>query len=72
MKKKFKCEVDCADCAAKIERAVKKVDGVEDAAVNFMTQSFTLTAPDERFDEVLAAAVKAAKKAEPDAVIFVK
>ena len=38
MKKKFKCEIDCANCAAKVEAAIKKVDGVIDAKVNFLTQ----------------------------------
>ena len=38
MKKTFKCEVDCANCAAKMEEAVKKIDGVISARVNFMTE----------------------------------
>jgi len=72
MKKKYKCEVDCADCAAKLERAIKKVEGVEDAAVNFLTQTLTLTAADEGFDAILEAVIKTAKKVEPDTVITVK
>ena len=47
MKKKFKCEIDCANCAAKVEDAIKKLDGVQDAKVNFMLQKFTLEAADE-------------------------
>ena len=66
MKKKFKCEIDCANCAAKAEEAVKKLDGVIDAKINFMTQKFTLEADDARFDEILQAAITAAKKIEPD------
>lgn len=66
MKKKFKCEIDCANCAAKVEEAVKKIDGVTDAKVNFMMQKFTLEADDARFDEILKEAVKAGKKIEPD------
>ena len=66
MKKKFKCEIDCANCAAKVENAIRKVDGVLDAKVNFLTQKFTLEEEDSRFEEVLAAAVKAGKKAEAD------
>ncbi len=66
MKKKFKCEIDCADCAAKVEAAIKKVDGVIDANVNFLTQKFTLEADDEHFEEVLQAAIKAGKKAEDE------
>ena len=69
MKKKFKCEVDCANCAAKLEEAIRKVPGVEDANVNFLTQKLTLTAPDDQFDQILQAVVKTAKKVEPDTVI---
>lgn len=69
MKKKFKCEVDCANCAAKMEEAVKNIPGVIDANVNFMTQKFMLEAPDDKFDELLDAAVKACKKVEPDCEI---
>ncbi len=69
MKKKFKCEIDCAACAAKLEAAIKKIDGVEDASVNFLTQKLTLTAADDRFDEVFAAVLKTAKRIEPDTVI---
>ena len=66
MKKKFKCEIDCANCAAKVETAIKKVDGVIDAKVNFLTQKFTLEADDGAFEEVLKKAVAAGKKAEAD------
>ena len=66
MKKKFKCEVDCANCAQKIQDAASGLDGVDEISVNFMTQKLTLSAADERFDEVLAAVVKKAKQVEPD------
>ncbi len=69
MKKKFKCEVDCANCAAKLEDALRKVDGVQDVNVNFLTQKLTLTADDADFDAVLAAVIAKAKKVEPDTVI---
>lgn len=49
MKKKFKIEVDCANCAAKMEEAVKKVSGVTDATVSFMTQKLAIEADDARF-----------------------
>ena len=71
MKKKFKCEVDCANCAAKLEDAIRKLDNVEDINVNFLTQKLTLTAPDDKFDEVLQAVIKTAAKVEPDTVIYV-
>ena len=66
MQKKFKIEVDCANCAAKIETAVKALPGVEDASVSFMTQKMLLVADDARFDEILQLAVRTAKKIEPD------
>lgn len=66
MKKKFKIEVDCANCAAKIETAAKQVPGVTDASVSFMTQKMLLEADDDRFDAVLNEVVKVAKKVEPD------
>ena len=66
MKKKFKCEIDCANCAAQVEEAIRKMDGVTDVKVNFMTQKMTFEAEDERFDELVAEAVKIGKKIEPD------
>lgn len=69
MKKTFKCEVDCANCAAKMEDAVKKIDGVIDARVNFMTGKFILEAADDIFDKVLKEAYKVCKKVEPDCEI---
>ncbi|WP_408071242.1 cation transporter [Butyrivibrio sp. JL13D10] len=69
MKKSYKCEVDCANCAAKMEEAINKIEGVKSARVNFMTQKLTLDAEDDRYDEILDAAVKACKKVEPDCEI---
>lgn len=69
MKKKFKCEVDCAACAAKLEEAIKKVPGVQDASVNFLTQKLTLVADDAAFDKVFAEVIRTAKHVEPDTVI---
>ena len=66
MKKKFACEIDCANCAAKVEEAVAKLDGVQSVKVNFMMQKFTLEADDARFDEILRAAIAEAKRIEPD------
>ena len=53
MKKRYKFEIDCANCAAKVEEAIKKIDGVNGATVSFMTQKLTLDADDARFDEIL-------------------
>ncbi len=72
MKKKFKCEIDCAACAAKVEDAIKKLEGVNDATVNFMMQKFTLDADDEKFDGILAEAIKVGKKIEPDFSVEMK
>ena len=72
MKKKFKIEVDCANCAAKMEEAVKKVEGVMDATVSFMTQKLAIEADDSRFDAIMAEVVKACKKVEPDCEIYLK
>ena len=60
MKKRFKLvNLDCANCAAKMEAAIKKLDGVNDASVSFMTQKLTLDADDARFEEILHQAVMA-------------
>lgn len=70
MKKRFKLlNLDCANCAAKMEDAIKRLDGVHDATVSFMTQKLTLDADDARFEEILQQAVKACKKVEPDCTI---
>lgn len=67
MKKSFNIEVDCANCANLVEEAAKKVPGVKDASVVFMTQKMKLEFEDGADpDSVLAAVLKAAKKVEPD------
>lgn len=66
MKKKYKIEVDCANCAAKIENAIKKIEGIEDASVGFMTQKMAISAPDEIFDDIMKEVLSVAKKVEPD------
>ena len=70
MKKKFKLtDLDCANCAAKMEAAIKKIDGVNDATVSFLTQKLTLDADAARFDAILDEVVRVCKKVEPDCVI---
>ncbi|EKC64493.1 protein containing Heavy metal transport/detoxification protein domain protein, partial [human gut metagenome] len=64
MKKHYKFEIDCANCAAKVEDAIKKIDGVNNATVSFMTQKLTLDADDACFDEILQKVVATAKKIE--------
>ena len=72
MKKTYKIEVDCANCAQKMEDAANTVAGVAQATVSFMTQKLTLEADDARFDQIVKEAVKACKKVEPDCEIVVK
>lgn len=70
MKKKFKLtDLDCANCAAKMEDAIKKLDGVNDASVSFMMQKMTIDADDARFDEIMKEVVEVYKKVEPDCII---
>ncbi len=71
MKKIFKLEdLDCANCAAKMENAISKIEGVESANVSFMTQKMTIYADDEKFDKIMKQAVKICKKIEPDCKII--
>ena len=70
MKKRFKLvDLDCANCAAKMEDAIKKVDGVKDATVSFVMQKMTVEADDARFDDIMKEIVKVCKRVEPDCVI---
>ena len=70
MKKRYKLtDLDCANCAAKMENAIKKIDGVNDATVSFMAQKMTIDAEDERFDDIMQEVVAVCKKVEPDCEI---
>lgn len=70
MKKTFNLtDLDCANCAAKMETAIKKIDGVKDATVSFMNQKLTVEADDARFDEIMEEIVAVCKKVEPDCII---
>ena len=70
MKKTFKLdEVDCANCAAKMEERISKIDGVRSATVSFFAQKLTIEADDDIFDVALAQAEKIIKKIEPDCKI---
>lgn len=66
MKKSFNVEIDCAVCAAKIEDAIGKIDGVDGCTISFVMQKLTLCAAEEKFDDVLKKAIKTARKIEPD------
>lgn len=73
MKKTFKLEdLDCANCAAKMENNIQKIDGVISASVSFMAQKLTVEAPDDRFDDIMKQVVEVCRKAEPDCIIHLK
>lgn len=67
MKKKFKLQdLDCANCAAKMEAAIRQLPGVTEATVNFMMQKLTLEADDDRFEEILDEVQRCIARVEPD------
>ena len=72
MKKTYKIEVDCANCAAKMEAAIHKLEGVEKASVNFFAQKLILETTVEDQREIMKAVLKACKKVEPDCKIELK
>ena len=65
-------DLDCANCARKMEDAIKKLDGVHDATVSFLTQKMTIDADDERFDAILKDVVKCIRRVEPDCEVVLK
>ena len=71
MKKKFKLEdLDCANCAAKMEEAIKKIPGVNDANVSFMSQKMTVDAEDDKLDDIMKEVAAVCAKVEPDCRIL--
>lgn len=71
MKKRFEMEdIDCANCAAKMEAGIKKIAGVNDATVSFLAQKLTIDAEAEHFDEIMAEVVKVCSRIEPDCKIL--
>lgn len=70
MKKVFKLiDLDCANCAAKMERNILKIKGVVAANVSFITQKLTIEADDEKFEEIMDEVVRVCKRVEPDCII---
>ena len=70
MKKKFKItDLDCANCAAKTENAIKKIDGVKEATVSFMTQKLTIEADEDQFERIMDQVAEVCRKVDPDCVI---
>ena len=67
MEKTYKIEVDCANCAQKMEDATKKTEGVADATVSFMTQKMKVVFADGVDEKaVMKKVLKACRKVEPD------
>lgn len=70
MKKTFRVEgLDCANCAAKMERGIAALNGVTSASINFMTSKLTIEADDARMPEIIEEAGRIVRKVEPDAVM---
>lgn len=73
MKKMYMLEdLDCANCAAKMEEAIKKIEGVTYARVSYLAQKLTLEADDAVYDAVLAEVVRTCERIEPDCTILLK
>lgn len=71
MKKTYKLEnLECANCAAKMERNIKELEGVNDCSVSFISQKLTLDAQDDQFDKILKKAAKICRKIEPDCEVI--
>lgn len=70
MKKRYKVnDVDCANCAAKMENLIKKIPGVQDASLSFMAQKLTIEADEEKFPSILKEAEKIMKSIDKEASI---
>lgn len=73
MKKVFKMiDLDCANCAAKMEREIAKIDGVSSVSISFLAQKMTLEADDARFDEIAKLAAKACRRIDDDCEVVLK
>lgn len=71
MRKVYQLEnLDCANCAAKMENAIREIDGVINANVSFMTQKLTIETEESQLEEVMAKVVKVMNKVEPDCEII--
>lgn len=72
MKKVYKMQdLDCANCAAKMENAIRKIEGVEECTISFMTQRLTVVCAEEKLEEIMNKAIAAVKKVDPDCGILV-
>lgn len=70
MKMKFKIKgIDCANCAAELERAIQKIDEVKEASISFMTEKLVIECDEENKEEVMKKVQKVIKKEEPECTI---
>ncbi len=70
MKKVYRLrDLDCANCAAKMERAISKIDGVREASVSFMSQKLSVDLDESRSESIVDEIVRVCKKIEPDCII---
>lgn len=70
MKKQYKMnDLDCANCAAKMEQAIRRIPGVNEATVNFLTQKLTIDADEARLGEIMKQVAAACRKIEPDCTV---
>ena len=73
MKFVYKMEdLDCANCAAKMEQGILKIEGVKDATVSFLAQKLTIECDEDKIDEIIKQAVKVCKKVDSDCEVIVK
>ena len=73
MKKTFTMEdLDCANCAAKMEKNVAKIEGVKSVTVSFFAQKLILEAEDDRWDEIVKQVCEAVRKVDADCRVIVK
>ena len=71
MKQTFKMEnLDCANCAAKMEAAIAKIDGVDNVSISFLLEKMTLEADESMMDKILKEAQKVCKKVDADCRII--
>ncbi len=72
MKKTYQLEnLDCANCAAKMERAIRKIDGVHSASIHFLTQKLILEADETNLENILKESIKVCKKVDSDCSIII-
>ncbi len=70
MKSRFKIKgLDCANCASQLERAIQKLDEIENVNINFITQKMELEYDEKRKEDVIQKVKKIIKKEEPDVTI---